>query len=166
MTNDIQTSAEAMENAALPQARVVHCDPGARPTPEEMPLPAKVQEKPIEEKSPAEWAYERIILYIKNFEEQLDSEHEVAMGFAGSDTGVIRIEGMGFFAPDILTFYGSDGSGLKTQLIQHVSQLNVALRALPRLPDQPAHRIGFQLAADLGDTPPEAEPEPGSNGNS
>ncbi len=159
MTREIQTSAEAMEAAALPEARVVHCDPCAGPTPEQLPLPAKVQEKPIEEKSEAEWAYERIILYIQSFEEQLDSEHEVAMGFAGSDTGVIRIEGMGFFGPDILTFYGSDENGLKTQLIQHVSQLNVALRALPRLPDQPAHRIGFRLAADLEDGPEQARSE-------
>ena len=108
-----------------------------------------MQEKPLEEKSEAEWAYERIILYIQSFEEQLDAEHEVAMGFTGSDSGVMRIEGMGFFGPDILTFYGSDDQGIKTQMIQHVSQLNVTLRALPRLPDRPAQRIGFQLAQDL-----------------
>ena len=141
--------AEAMEAAALPDARVVHCDPCTPPTPEQLPLPQKVQEKPLEEKSEAEWAYERIILYIQSFEEQLDAEHEVAMGFTGSDSGVMRIEGMGFFGPDILTFYGSDDQGIRTQMIQHVSQLNVTLRALPRLPDRPAQRIGFQLAQDL-----------------
>ena len=149
MTQDIQTSAEAMEAAALPDARVEHCDPCTPPTPEQLPLPQKVQEKPLEEKSEAEWAYERIILYIQSFEEQLDAEHEVAMGFTGSDSGVMRIEGMGFFGPDILTFYGSDDQGIRTQMIQHVSQLNVTLRALPRLPDRPAQRIGFQLAQDL-----------------
>jgi hypothetical protein len=157
VTQDIQTSAEAMEAAALPDAGVVHCDPCAPKTPEEKPLPANVQKKPVEEKSPAEWAYERIILYIQNFEEQLDAEHEVAMGFTGSNSGVMRIEGMGFFGPDILTFYGSDDMGIKTQMIQHVSQLNVTLRALTKLPDRPAHRIGFRLAGDL-------EPE-GSEGN-
>jgi hypothetical protein len=61
----------------------------------------------------------------------------------------MRIEGMGFFGPDILTFYGSDDVGIKTQMIQHVSQLNVTLRALPKLPDRPAQRIGFRLAGDL-----------------
>ena len=158
MTGDIQTSAEAMEAAALPDARVVHCDPCTPPTPQELPLPQKVQEKPLEEKSEAEWAYERIILYIRSFEEQLDAEHEVAMGFTGSESGVMRIEGMGFFGPDILTFYGSDDQGIKTQMIQHVSQLNVTLRALPRQPDRPAQRIGFRLAEALdGD---------GSEGNS
>ena len=81
-----------------------------------------------------------------------DNAHEVAMGFTGGDVGVLRIEGIGFFDPDIVTFYGSDGAGAKTQLIQHVSQLNVMLRALPRedASEEPPNRIGFRLAADLG----------------
>jgi len=149
VTGDIQTSAEAMEAAALPDAGAVHCDPHAAKTPEQLPLPAKIQGRPVEEKSPAEWAYERIILYIQSFEEQLDAEHEIAMGFTGSDSGVMRIEGMGFFGPDILTFYGRDDMRIKTQMIQHVSQLNVTLRALPKRPDRPALRIGFRLAGDL-----------------
>ena len=115
----------------------------------DLDLPKAVAKTPVKQKSAAEWAYERLILYVQNFEEQLDDEHEAAMGFAGSDHGVIRIEGMGFFGPDILTFYGSDDQGIRTQMIQHVSQLNVTLRALPRLPDRPAQRIGFQLAQDL-----------------
>lgn len=151
MTGDeIKTTAELHENAALPCARVVHADPKAPPTPEQKPLPAVMAKKPVKDKSPAEWAYERLILYIKNFEEQLDSEHEVAMGFTGSNSGVMRIEGLGFFDPDIVTFYGSDASGAKTQLVQHVTQLNVMLRALPKEAEreEPA-RIGFRLVADL-----------------
>jgi hypothetical protein len=106
--------------------------------------------KPVQQKSPAQWAYERIILYLKNFEEQLDSSHEVAMGFTGGDVGVLRIEGMGYFDPDIVTFYGTDATGAKTQLIQHVSQLNVMLRALPKPAERAeAVRIGFRLAQDL-----------------
>jgi hypothetical protein len=81
----------------------------------------------------------------------LDSDHEVAMGFVGGDAGVLRIEGMGFFDPDIVTFYGSDSNGIKTQLVQHVSQMNVMLRALPRPSEKAeAARIGFRLAEDLG----------------
>jgi hypothetical protein len=63
---------------------------------------------------------------------------------------VLRIEGLGFFAPDIVTFYGQDGDGQKLQLIQHVSQLNVMLSAVPKVPgDGAARRIGFRLAQDL-----------------
>ena len=91
-----------------------------------------------------------MILYIKNFETQLDNEHEVAMGFTGGDAGVLRIEGIGYFDPDVVTFYGRDEDNARTQLIQHVSQLNVMLRALPKAPEiEEPRRIGFRLAADL-----------------
>ncbi|MCV6823210.1 MULTISPECIES: DUF6173 family protein [Halocynthiibacter] len=150
MDNEIKTTAEAHEGEAIPRAHVVHCDPQPRQTAEKEPLPKGIAKTPVAEKSPAQWAYERLILYIKNFEEQLDNEHEVAMAFVGGDAGVLRIEGLGYFDPDIITFYGSDASGAKTQLIQHVSQLSVMLRALPKAPTAKApNRIGFRLAADL-----------------
>jgi hypothetical protein len=146
MSDEIMTTAEAEEGAALPRARAVHSDPSAPPSAEQKPLPAAMAKRPVSGKSPAEWAYERVILYIRNFEDQLDSAHEVAMGFTGGEAGVLQIEGVGFFEPDIVTFYGRDDSGLKTQLIQHVSQLNVILRAVPKAHSQePARRIGFQL---------------------
>ncbi len=150
MADEIMTSAEALEAAAMPRAHTVRCNDDGSVSRDDAELPKAVGEVPVEQKSPAQWAYERIILYIQNFEKQLDNEHEVAMGFAGSDTGVIRIEGLGFFDPDIITYYGSDESGAKTQLIQHVSQLNVMLRALPKRAEQAEpNRIGFRLAQDL-----------------
>ena len=151
MDDKISTSAEVAEAAALPCHREVHTDPDA---PESLTdVPAQMQKVPSpEQKSPARWAYERMILYIQNFEKTLDGEHEVAMGFAGGEAGVLRIEGMGYFDPDIVTFYGSDSSGAKTQLVQHVSQLNVILRAMPKpKPEEPAKRIGFRLVAELED---------------
>lgn len=147
---EISTTAEAAEAAALPRAHDSHSDPKA-PKTDAGSLPDSAKRKPVDQKSPAEWAYERLILYIQNFEAQLDADQEVAMGFTGGDVGVMRIEGMGFFDPDVLTFYGSDAAGTKTQLIQHVSQLNVMLRALPKPDAAPEpKRIGFKLAADLG----------------
>jgi hypothetical protein len=153
MTDDIMTAAEAMEAHAMPCARVVHSDPNTPATTEQIPLPAAVAKKPVGDKSPAEWAYERLILYLKNFEEQLDKNHEVAMGFTGSTAGVLRIEGVGYFDPDIITFYGADEAGTKMQLIQHVTQLNVVLRAISKVSpeEEPARRIGFRLAQDLGE---------------
>jgi hypothetical protein len=84
------------------------------------------------------------------------------MGFTGGDAGVLRIEGLGWFAPDILSFYGEDEDGARTQLIQHVTQLNVMLRALPKAPEATeARRIGFHLAKGLGfEEPAPAEPKP------
>lgn len=151
MTDEIQTSVEAHEASALPRARVAQACDDLPVTAEMQPLPESVSGEPVEDKSPAQWAYERLILYIKNFEEQLDGKHEVAMGFTGGDAGIVRIEGIGYFAPDIVTFYGRDEEDTRTQLIQHVSQLNVMLRALPKPSEvEEPRRIGFRLAAGLG----------------
>ncbi|WP_428513465.1 hypothetical protein [Roseovarius sp.] len=147
MDDKIETTAEHVERAVFARCHEVHADPDTRCT----EVPDKLANKQaVAEKSPAQWAYERLILYIQNFEKTLDNEHEVAMGFAGGGPGTLRIEGMGYFDPDIVTFYGSDPSGAKTQLIQHVSQLGVMLRALPKPPEtaEPV-RIGFRLAQDL-----------------
>lgn len=152
MDDEIRTSAEAHENDALPKRREVHADPQAKG---DTSIPEGMTAKPVKQKSAAEWAYERLILYIKNFEETLNTDQEVAMGFAGGEAGVLRIEGMGFFDPDIVTFYGTDEYGAKTQLIQHVTQLAVILRAIPRADlegdaeEEPPRRIGFRLARAL-----------------
>ncbi|MDF3415551.1 hypothetical protein HKX54_13860 [Sulfitobacter sp. M57] len=149
MDNEIKTAAEAVESDALPRCHEVHSDP-TRSKAKAESLPESVKAESVAQKSPAQWAYERTVLYLKNFEEQLDNEHEVAMGFAGGDAGVLRIEGMGYFDPDIVTFYGTDPAGGRTQLVQHVSQLNVMLRALPNAKEGAApNRIGFRLVEDL-----------------
>lgn len=141
----IRTTAEAAEDFAIPRRHDVHADPKA-----ETGGPNALTNKPAKAKSPAEWAYERLIIYIQNFEKMMDADQEVAIGFTGSDAGVMRIEGMGFFDPDIVTFYGTDPAGGRTQLVQHVTQLNVMLRALPKPRDSvKPQRIGFRLAADL-----------------
>ena len=149
MNKDINTSAEAAEDEVLPALYEVHCSPDGS-IQRRQERPASVSQTPPAQKSPAQWAYERVVLYLQKFEEQLDNDHEVAMGFTGSDAGVLRIEGIGYFDPDILTFYGSDPAGGKTQLVQHVGQLNVILRALPKAVDQvEPNRIGFRLVQDL-----------------
>ena len=110
--------------------------------------PKKTATTPIAAKGPAGQAYDRLVMFIQNFEAKLDNTHEMALGFAGGAAGVLRIEGLGFVDPDILTFYGRDEDGLKTQLIQHVSQLSFILRAVPKdRPEEPPRRIGFAMTA-------------------
>ncbi len=148
MDDKIETSAEIAEGEVLKPGGAVHSDGST--SPEQRPLPAAVAKKPVGKKSPAQWAYQRLILYIQNFEKALDDNHEVAMGFTDTGAGVLRIEGMGYFDPDIVTFYGTDASGTKVQLVQHVSQLNVLLRAMPKAkPDVEPVRIGFRLEKAL-----------------
>lgn len=155
MSNGQQIGARLLTEPVMPDAQVVRTDCPEGDCAERQPLPAAVSAKPQERKSPAEWAYQRLILYVQKFEEQLDADHEIGMGFAGSDAGMVHIKGMGWFAPDIITFYGVDQGGQRTQLIQHVSQLNVMLKAAPRLHEK-AERIGFRLREGL-----DGEPESG-----
>ena len=144
MDNVIKTSADALEDDVLPKMRAANA---AGTQDEKLP---SVMTQAVSKKSPAQWAYERVVLYLKKFEETLDAEHEAAMGFAGGDAGVLRIEGMGYFDPDIVTFYGTDAVGAQTQLVQHVTQLNVMLRVIPKEVDAPEpNRIGFRLAEQL-----------------
>jgi len=143
---EIDTSAELLENDILPGWHEVHTKP-QEGSGHAIP---KALRQPVAQKSPAQWAYERIIMYIQNFEKQLDNDHEVGLGLAGGMTGVIKIEGLGYYDPDIVTYYGMNESGARTQLIQHVSQLNVTLVASPKHIDQPEpNRIGFRLASAL-----------------
>lgn len=147
MDDSIKTTAEMTEADALPR-RYENC-PDSKTKDGEQPVPQKIAEH-AKTKSPAQWAYERLVMYLKAFEEELDSDHEAAMGFTGGDAGVLRIEGMGYFDPDVVTFYGSDPAGGRTQLVQHVTQLNVMLRAVPKSVQAAApNRIGFRLAEDL-----------------
>ena len=149
MDDVIATAAVAHEADALPRVYEVHSDPNAKCA-QDQPLPKGMTGKAVAQKSPAQWAYERTVMYLKKFEESLDENHEVAMGFAGADAGVLRIEGMGYFDPDIVTFYGVDSKGAKMQLVQHVTQLNVVLRAAPKaVKTARPNRIGFKLVQDL-----------------
>lgn len=75
MDDTISTSAEAFEASALPR----RCDTHTEDAPAPQDLPESMTKTPVDQKSPARWAYERLALYIQNFEEQLDAEHEIAM---------------------------------------------------------------------------------------
>ena len=146
----IDTSVEAVESLFFPDAGAVSTTNDDEDKAENQPLPPAMARKPVDQKSPAEWAYERIILYIQNFEKQLDGDQEVVMGFVGGGVGSMHVQGMGFFAPDLVTFYGVDEGGVKTQMVQHVSQLNVTLKATKKPTEAgEAARIGFLLEKEL-----------------
>ena len=148
MSGGDRVGASFLTEPVLPDAGVIRTDCPEGDCAEKQPLPPAIARQRSGKKSPAQWAYERLILYVQKFEEKLDPDHEVGMGFAGSDAGTLHIKGMGYFAPDIVTFYGVDGNGTKTQLVQHVSQLNVMLKAAPKIHDK-AERIGFQMRTRL-----------------
>ena len=106
-------NAKLRTEPVFPVANVVRTDCDEGDCAERQPLPAAVAQTKPEDKTPAQWAYERMIIYLQKFEEGLDPDQEVGMGFAGSDAGTLHIMGMGFFAPDMITFYGVDQTGAK-----------------------------------------------------
>lgn len=48
-----------------------------------------------------------------------------------SPSGMVFVNTISFGNSDTLIFIGVDTSGIKTQVIQHISQVNVSLRAVP-----------------------------------
>lgn len=95
--------------------------------------------------NPAEWMYERIVRSIQDFEEKLDSEHEIGarlVSFGANTT--FHIDDVSFWGPDMIIFIGFDENKQRVELLQHISQVNVLLVAVNKQSVEP-RRIGFRL---------------------
>lgn len=104
---------------------------------------------PIEESrdyNMADWKFEKLIEQIKDFEEGLDDDHEVALKLASFGSAIMMyVVTIGYQNPDMLYFYGFV-DGQPAQLIQHMSQLNFLITSVEKIDkDKPARRIGFAL---------------------
>ena len=104
---------------------------------------------PIEEPrdyNMADWKFEKLIEQIKDFEEGLDDDHEVALKLASFGSAIMMyVVTIGYQNPDMLYFYGFV-DGQPAQLIQHMSQLNFFITSVEKIDkDKPARRIGFAL---------------------
>lgn len=114
--------------------------------------------------NPAEWAFVRLSRMIEEFEARIDKDEEVGVRLVGMPgEGLLQIEDVGFWGPDLIMFLGRNAEGKPVRLVQHYTQLNVMLSALPKeKPAEPPRRIGFQLRERLEQTAEEDEaPEPG-----
>lgn len=97
--------------------------------------------------NPAEWAFVRLSKLIQDFESNLDEDSEVGARIAsGPGDAAFSIRDLGFWGPDFILFMGVNGAGRPIRLVQHYTQVNVLLSAMPKsVPEEPARRIGFQL---------------------
>jgi hypothetical protein len=93
--------------------------------------------------------YERLVRSIARFEEGLDPEHEIGARLVtfGSQE-IIHVEDVGYWGPDLLIFYGKSREGKPLELLQHQTQVNVLLVAVPKEGPKP-RRIGFELVNKL-----------------
>lgn len=101
--------------------------------------------KPARNYQHADYQYEVIIERIKEFEDSLDEEHEVALKLSSFGQSItLSVTDIGYSNPSILTFHGLVGDSCAT-LIQHVSQLSFLLLSVKKAnPEAPPRRIGFE----------------------
>ena len=97
----------------------------------------------------ADYSYKVIMKRIKEFEDSLDNDHEVAVQLASFGTSVtMAVTDIGYSNPSTLVFYGFVQNQRAT-LIQHMNQLNFLLLAVPKAdPVKPARRIGFAISKE------------------
>lgn len=94
----------------------------------------------------ADYSYEVIMAHIREFEAELDDDHEVAVKLAAFGQAVtMSVVEIGYSNPSTLVFSGYVGNQ-KATLIQHISQLNFLLLAAKKTdPEKPPRRIGFAV---------------------
>lgn len=92
---------------------------------------------------PAKSMRERLLTYIKEFEQELDDEHEIGARLVSFGQAVtFHVERVGYYGSDMISFYGRDERGQAVQLVQHYMQLSVLLVAVKKQGEKP-RRIGF-----------------------
>lgn len=94
----------------------------------------------------ASWQYEKICEEIEDFQSDLDENEEVALQLTNFGQSLtMLVTDIGYQNPSLIYYYG-DINGKQCQLIQHISQINFLLMAVPKAdPEKPARRvqIGF-----------------------
>lgn len=92
----------------------------------------------------ADYQYEILCEHIKEFQDNLDDDHEVGVQLASFGQSIIlNVTDISYSNPSLIHFYGYY-NGNEAHLIQHINQLSFLLLSVPKAdPDKPARRIGF-----------------------
>lgn len=128
--------------------------PKDKPAPVPAPVPAIVENKtPCDEADQAELhaaeeVFNHLLARVKDFQASLPENYELGIQLANfGGEKALHVRGMGFKNPNVIEFYGLLDGDKQIVVVQHVSQLNFLLIAVPPVPEQEPYRIGF--AADL-----------------
>jgi hypothetical protein len=89
--------------------------------------------------------YESIMEHINNFNDNLDSEHEVGVQLVTfGHTIQFHVTNVGYRNPYLIIFRGTLDNGSPIELIQNVSQISFVLTKTKRLnAEEPKKKIGF-----------------------
>lgn len=89
----------------------------------------------------------RIISQINEFEADLPDNMQAGGRFVNFGDKTFAIDDVGYYNPNIIIFFATDRDGSEIRVLQHITQLNVLLVAVPRNnSSQPRRRIGFDCA--------------------
>ena len=88
---------------------------------------------------------DKLLDRMNSFDKDLDLEYEVGMKLVSfGQTITFHVSNIGYYNPSLIIFYGFTEDGNKVEYVQHVTQINFLLLALPRLkPDAPKQKIGL-----------------------
>ena len=94
--------------------------------------------------------YQRIVALINNFESELPDTMQAGGRLVSAGDITFSIQDIGYWDPNMIVFYGELSDGSAVELVQHLSQLNLLLVAVPRKDDvkQPRRVIGFTQKAE------------------
>ncbi|SDD32491.1 hypothetical protein SAMN05421538_101370 [Paracoccus isoporae] len=92
----------------------------------------------------AKQVYDHLIARVKAFQESLPEKYELGIQLANfGGERAVHVRGMGYRNPNIIEFYGLLEGQTQVAVVQHVSQLNFMLVAVPPVAEQEPYRIGF-----------------------
>lgn len=105
---------------------------------------SQFQENQRYEKNHSGNIFDSLIEYITDFQNKLDSEHEIGMFLSSFGQSILmNVVSISYDEPYLIMFEGYV-NGERSKLIQHHSQLNFLLVAQKRADEsKPARRIGF-----------------------
>lgn len=92
----------------------------------------------------AKSVFARITKLISDFEKDLPKDKQAGISVPALNNVSVFLDSISYWNPDIIVFYGHLLDGSSTQLIQHISQLNIVLFTMPREEKTLSRRtIGF-----------------------
>lgn len=99
----------------------------------------------LQQNSIAEVVATNLYKIIIDYQNKLSETQDVAMSVVSFNTNTtIIVESIGYIGYNLILFEGMDSSGKPLKLVQHVSQLNFLLMAVPKPdPEIPKRKIGF-----------------------
>lgn len=92
----------------------------------------------------AEEVFNHLLSRVKDFQSTLPADYELGIRLGNfSGERAVHVRGMGYRNPNIIEFYGLLDGDKQVAVVQHVSQLNFMLLAVPPVAEQKPYRIGF-----------------------